>query len=323
DALILALKACGVGPGDEVITVSHTFFATSEAILHAGATPVYVDIRSDSMLMDTSLLEKRITPKTKAIIPVHLYGQTVDMDEVMGVARKRGLKVIEDAAQAHGARYKGKMAGAMGDVGCFSFYFSKNLGAYGEGGFCSTNDPDIADRLEKLRNHGHRSKFEHALVGYNSRLDELQAVVLRSKLKRLAQGNESRRKNAETYNELIGAAAMKFPGKGADKKSFRLPIEISGNYHVYHCFALRVPRRNDLFDLLGKKEIGSGIHYKVPNHLQEAVRHLGYKKGDLPVTEQACDDVISLPMYPALKREQVVEVCDVVRSHLESCASGR
>ncbi len=343
DALILALKACGVGSGDEVITVSHTFFATTEAIIHAGAKPVYVDIRPDTMLMDTAQIERRLTKHTKAIVPVHLYGQTVNMDEVLSIAKKHKLRVVEDAAQAHGARYNGKAAGSMGDIGCFSFYFSKNLGAYGEGGFCATNDPELATRLQRLRHHGHRTKYEHDLIGYNSRLDELQAVVLRAKLKRLADSNESRRKNAAIYWELlrelvapsglaVGAASRRRPaGKAtapsgaqteAGRPLIQLPMESPGNYHIYHCYAIRVPRRDELFDTLAKNEIGAGIHYKVPNHLQDAVRHLGYKRGDLPVTERACDEVISLPMYPSLRREQIAQVCEIVRAHV-ACPTPR
>ncbi len=347
DALILALKTCGIEPGDEVITVSHTFFATTEAIIHAGAKPVYVDIRPDTMLMDTAQIEAKITARTKAIMPVHLYGQTVNMDEVLAIAKKHGLRVIEDAAQAHGARYNGRMAGSMGDVGCFSFYFSKNLGAYGEGGFCATNDQYLATRLQRLRHHGHRTKFEHELVGFNSRLDELQAVVLRAKLKRLAEGNEARRRNAATYWEFLrelaapsgicaATASERSPAAGApsmwrpackaagqpraqdttEKSLIQLPVEAAGNYHIYHCYVIRTPRRDELFDALAKNEIGVGIHYKAPNHLQEAVRHLGYKKSNLPVTEQACEEVISLPMYPSLSREQIKTVCDVVKLHL-------
>lgn len=367
DALILALKACDVGPGDEVITVAHTFFATTEAIIHVGAKPVYVDIRPDTMLMDTMQIEQRLTKRTKAILPVHLYGQTVDMDEVLSIAKRHRLRVIEDAAQAHGARYNGKAAGSMGDIGCFSFYFSKNLGAYGEGGFCTTNDPELATRLQRLRHHGHRTKFEHELVGYNSRLDELQAVVLRAKLKRLAESNEARRRNAAVYWEMLRefaapsgairaasekeerrlpsqqsraaseserfgtaeAGPARWPAREAttpsdatvgrgegERQLIHLPVEMPGNYHVYHCYVIRVPRRDELFDTLAKNGIGAGIHYKIPNHLQDAVRYLGYKKGDLPVTEQVCDEVISLPMYPSLGREQIKTVCDVVKQHL-------
>ncbi len=297
-ALHILLRALGIGQGDEVITVSHTFIATTEAILLVGARPVFVDIDPRTCLMDVTKIEACITPRTKAILPVHLYGQIVDMDPLLEVAKKHNLRVIEDACQAHGAEYKGRKAGSIGDGGAFSFYFSKNLGAYGEGGFVTTNDPEIASKVRMLRDHGSNVRYHHDVLGFNARLDEIQAVVLRAKLPHLAEWNEKRRAHARLYNELL---------KGSQ---IILPTELDGNTPVYHLYVVRVPKRNDLQSYLKDKGIFTGIHYPVPVHLQKAVEFLGYKKGDLPVTEQVVDEIISLPMFAEITDNEIRYVAD-------------
>ncbi len=283
----------GIGAGDEVITVSHTFIATAEAIILAGARPVFVDIDPDTYLMDVQQIEARITPHTKAIMPVHLYGQTVDMDPLMELAGRHGLKVIEDACQAHGAEYKGRRAGGLGDAAAFSFYFSKNLGAYGEGGFITTNDDDLAHKVRMIRDHGSERRYYHDLIGWNARLDELQAVVLRAKLPHLEAWNEARRSHAARYNELLNGLPV------------TTPVERSGNRHVYHLYVIRVSDRDRIQAYLKEHGIGSGIHYPVPVHLQKAMAYLGYQAGDLPVTERIVEEILSLPMYPELNDEQI------------------
>jgi dTDP-4-amino-4,6-dideoxygalactose transaminase len=299
DALQLAIRACGVSSGDEVITVSHTFFATVEAIVYANARPILVDVDERSMLMDIGSVASRITPRTKAIIPVHLYGRTVDLKPLRQLAQDHGITIIEDAAQAHGALLDdGKKAGASGRVNCFSFYCSKNLGAYGEAGSITTNDDKLADDLRALREHGQSTRYYHPIVGYNARLDEIQAAILRIKLRHLPEWTARRQAIAAKYNQLFA---------GTDIITPEIP---SGGRHVFYCYAIRVPggRRDALRAHLTERGIGTQIHYPVPIHLQESAQFLGYRKGDLPVTEKVSGEVLSLPMYPELTDAQIDRV---------------
>lgn len=300
-ALHVILRAMEIGPGDEVITVSHTFIATGEAIILAGAKPVFVDIDPATYLMDVSQIEAKITPNTKAILPVHLYGQTVDMDPLLEIASKHGLRVIEDACQAHGAEYKGRKAGTLGDAAAFSFYYSKNLGAYGEGGFITTNDDELATKMRMLRDHGSGVRYHHDLIGFNARLDEIQAVVLRAKLPHLAKWNEQRREHARLYSELL---------KGTPAKT---PAELPENIPVYHLYVIRVPKRDELQAALKEQGIFTGIHYPIPLHLQKAMEYLGYKQGDLPVTEQIVKEILSLPMYAEIETSQIKHVVEQIK----------
>lgn len=301
DALLWALKACGIGPGNEVITVANTFIATVLAISMAGAKPVLVDCLEDTYEIDPSAVERAITPRTKAILPVHLYGQSADMDAIMAIAQRHGLVVIEDAAQAHGAMYKGKMCGTFGKVGCFSFYPGKNLGAYGDGGAIVTNDEQIADRVRMLRNYGQPRKYDHDIIGWNSRLDTIQAAVLNVKLKRLTSWNEARRQHAALYRELLADLPV------------QLPVEAPNVLHVYHLFVVRVPARDNVLKDLEARGISCGIHYPVPVHLQKAYQHLGYRRGAFPVSEKVAGEILSLPMYPELTPEQIAYVCKQIR----------
>lgn len=301
-ALHIILRAMDIGPGDEVITVSHTFIATAEAILLVGAKPVFVDVDPKTYLMDVAQVEAKITPQTKAILPVHLYGQTVDMDPLMALAAKYHLRVIEDACQAHGAEYKGRKAGSLGDAAAFSFYYSKNLGAYGEGGFISTSDSELYRKIRMIRDHGSERRYYHDMVGLNGRLDEIQAVVLRAKLPHLDEWNEQRRSHAALYNRLLqGTPAV-------------LPYECPENTPVYHLYVIRVPRRDELQAYLKEKSIFTGIHYPVPNHLQPAMNSLGYKPGDFPVTEQAVTEILSLPMFAELTDDEITEVVAQIKA---------
>ena len=301
-ALNIILRAMDIGPGDEVITVSHTFIATVEAIVLVGATPVFVDIDPKTLLMDVNQVEAKITPRTKAILPVQLYGQVADMDPLLEIAARHGLHVIEDAAQAHGATYKGRPAGSIGEAAGFSFYYAKNLGAYGEGGFISTSNPEIARKARMIRDHGSERRYYHDLIGFNGRLDEIQAVVLRAKLPHLNEYNQLRREHARKYNELLA------------NSSIVTPVECPENQHIYHMYVIQAPRRDDLQTWLKERGIGTGIHYPVPVHLQKAMDHLGYKPGDLPVTEKTVERILSLPMYPELSDDQIVAIVDAVRS---------
>jgi dTDP-4-amino-4,6-dideoxygalactose transaminase len=305
-ALNIILRAMDIGPGDEVITVSHTFIATAEAILLTGAKPVFVDIDPDTYLMDISQVEAKITPRTKAILPVHLYGQTVDMDPLMDIAKQHGLRVVEDACQAHGAEYKGGKAGALGDAAGFSFYYSKNLGGYGEGGFITTNNTELATKIRKIRDHGSGVRYHHDLVGMNGRLDEIQAVVLRAKLPHLAIWNEKRREHAHLYNELLkGTPAI-------------IPAECSGNTPVYHLYVISTPKRDELQAFLKGRGIFTGIHYPIPVHLQKAMEFMGYKQGDLPVTENVTPQILSLPMFAELEEDQIRAVVDHIRTFYQN-----
>jgi dTDP-4-amino-4,6-dideoxygalactose transaminase len=311
DALQLAIRACGVSSGDEVITVSHTFFATVEAIVYANARPILVDVDERSMLMDIGSVASRITPRTKAIIPVHLYGRTVDLKPLRQLTQDRGITIIEDAAQAHGALLDdGRKAGAGGRVNCFSFYCSKNLGAYGEAGSITTNDEKLAEDLRALREHGQSTRYYHPIVGYNARLDEIQAAILRIKLRRLDAWNARRQAIAARYNELLA---------GLDIITPEIP---SGGRHVFYCYAIRVPggRRDALRAHLTERGIGTQIHYPVPIHMQEAAQFLGYRRGDLPVTEKVAGEVLSLPMYAELTDAQIERVVASVTEFMRTKA---
>jgi dTDP-4-amino-4,6-dideoxygalactose transaminase len=300
-ALHLALLAAGVGPGDEVITVPFTFIATASAIDYTGAKPVFVDIDPKTYTMDPSKLEAAITPKTKAIIPVHLYGQPADMDPIMEIARRHKLIVLEDACQAHGAEYKGKRVGSIGDMAAFSFYPGKNLGAYGEGGMVTTSNPEFNKTIRMLRDWGAEKKYHHVLKGYNFRLEGIQGAVLRVKLKYLDQWTEARRAAAARYDELL-AGAVQTPAARPDVR------------HVYHVYAIRTQNRQAWQDALLAQGIQSGIHYPIPVHLQPAFAELGYKPGDFPHSEKAANEVLSLPMFPELTTSQTTEVSRAVRA---------
>jgi dTDP-4-amino-4,6-dideoxygalactose transaminase len=305
-ALHLALLACDVGPGDEVITSPHTFVATAETICHAGARPVFADIDLASYNIAPTQVEAAITPRTKAIIPVHLYGQPADMDPLLDIARHHGLKVIEDAAQAHGAEYNGQRAGTLGDVACFSFYPGKNLGAYGDGGMVVTSDAEIADGVRLLRNHGRHSKYEHLIVGYGERLDALQAAILGVKLRHLDEWNERRRQVASRYRELLANHAI------------QVPQEVDGVRHVYHQFVVRVQDRDAVRERLKGDGIAAGVHYPIPLHLQPALAWLEYQEGDFPNAEWAAREVLSLPIYPEITEEQIAQVAQSLAAAIQS-----
>jgi len=310
DALWFALLALGVGAGDEVITVAHTFMATAEAISFCGAKPVFVDIDEDTYTLDPAHLERAITSRTKAIIPVHLYGQMADMDPIMEIAKRHNLPVIEDACQAHGAEYKGRFAGSIGHAGCFSFYPGKNLGAFGEAGAVVTNDPALATQIRVLRDHGQETKYHHSVVGWNGRMDGIQAAVLSVKLKWLAQGNESRRAIAGLYGKLLAAG-----------EDLVIPSVAGYAKHVFHLYVVRVKKRDEVLQSLAKRGISCGIHYPKPVHLQKAYAHLGLGPGSLPVTESCADEVISLPMFPELSQEQIETVAREFNSLLSGATS--
>ena len=309
DALQLAIRACGVSSGDEVITVSHTFFATVEAILYANARPILVEIDEKTMLIDPAAVAAAITPRTKAIIPVHLYGRAVDLKPLKQIAQDRNITIIEDAAQAHGALLDdGKKAGSGGRVNCFSFYCSKNLGAYGEAGSITTNDDRLAEELRALREHGQSTRYYHPVVGYNARLDEIQAAILRIKLRKLEQWNGRRRALARMYNERLEGSGVIVP---------EIPSDI--RRHVFYTYTIRVTggRRDDLRKYLGERGIGTQIHYPVPIHLQQSAEFLGYRKGDMPITEKVASEVLSLPMFAELTDDQLERVADSVRSFMK------
>ncbi len=307
DALYLALRSLNIGIGDEVIVPAFTYIATAFAVTYTGAKPVFVDVEPDTYNIDTAKISKAVTKKTKAIIPVHLYGLASDMQPIMNIASKFGLKVIEDAAQAHGVKYKypnGKIVkvGSIGDVGCFSFYPTKNLGAFGDGGMITTNNEGIYKKLFKLRDYGRKSRYEHVSLGYNSRLDSMQAIILSTKLKHIDRWNSMRRKCAGIYNANF---------KGIDEVI--TPKEAVYSSHIYHVYAARVKNRDNVVPILQKKGIGVLVHYPIPLHLQEVYKSLGYHKGDFPVAEEISGEVMSLPMYPHLKEEQIKFVCDGIK----------
>lgn len=301
DALHLAIEALGIGDGDEVITTPFTFFATAEAILYTGATPVFVDIEPETMNIDAGRIEEAITERTKAILPVHIFGHPADMDAITTIAKRHNLKIIEDCAQSFGASIRGKRTGSFGDAGCFSFYPSKNLGAFGDGGMVLLNDPAVAENVRLLRNHGSRGAYRHESVGFNSRLDEIQAGVLLVKLKRIEEYNEKRRRNASLYRELLCGSVL-------------CPVEQAGNFHVYHQYTIRSPERDEIQKRLRDNDISSVVYYPTPLHLQEAVSFLGYKKGDFPVAEETSEEVLSLPMYPELEESSIRCIADVVNN---------
>ncbi|MEN6626053.1 MAG: DegT/DnrJ/EryC1/StrS family aminotransferase [Candidatus Sumerlaeia bacterium] len=300
-ALHLALLAAGIGPGDEVIAPSMTFVATTAAIVYSGARPVLVDIDPDSRTIDPGLIERAVTRRTKAIVPVHLYGQPADMDPILEIARHRGLIVIEDACQAHGAEYKGRRVGSIGDLGCFSFYPGKNLGAYGEGGAVTTNNDRFDATIRMLRDWGAARKYHHELKGYNYRMEGIQGAILRVKLPHLESWTEARRAHAARYDALFAGSA-----------EVQTPSPMAYARHVYHIYGIRVARREPLQRALQERGIATGIHYPIPVHLSGAYADLGYKRGDLPVTEQLADEELSLPMYPELTGEQVQAVAEAV-----------
>ncbi|MEW6075316.1 MAG: DegT/DnrJ/EryC1/StrS family aminotransferase [Candidatus Omnitrophota bacterium] len=309
-ALFLALKSLGIGQGDEVIVPAFTYIATAFAVSYTGAKPVFVDVDERTYNIDIGMLKSAINDKTKAIIPVHLYGQPAQMAEIMNIAKAHNVRVIEDSAQAHGAEIEMPQGvgwvktGSVGDVGCFSFYPSKNLGAMGDGGMVVTNNKEIYEKVTMLRDCGRRSKYEHLVVGYNSRLDTLQAAILRAKLKRLAVWNKMRQKAAGIYNALLKGSDLILPHVGPSVT------------HVYHVYAIRTKKRDVLFQEFAKNKIGVVIHYPVPLHLQKAYAGLGYHTGDLPVSERVSQEVISLPMYPHLKEADIKKVVKVIKSVL-------
>lgn len=304
-ALELIVRAYDIGPGDEVITAANTFIATTLAISNTGATPVLVDCDPQTYNIDASKIEAAITPRTKAIMPVHLYGQAADMDAIVGIARKHGLLVFEDAAQASGARYKGRRAGSLGDAAAFSFYPGKNLGAYGDGGAVTTNDAAIAEKIRLLRNIGQKVKYYHEVKGYNHRLDTIQAAVLRVKLPYLDGWNASRRRAAATYAEMLAGLPIVAP-ETADYAE-----------HIFHLFVVRVSGgREALMDRLKGAGIATGLHYPIPIHLQPAYVELGYKRGDFPVTEAYADEILSLPIFPELDDEKVAYVANAIREFM-------
>jgi dTDP-4-amino-4,6-dideoxygalactose transaminase len=301
EALHLTLKALGIGQGDEVITVPNTFVATVEAILMCGARPVFVDVDERTYNMDISQLEKVLTERTKAIIPVHLYGQPAEMDEIMNFACEHGLKVVEDACQAHGAKYGGKRVGSFGDAGCFSFFPSKNLGAFGDGGMIVTDKRNLAERIKRLRHHGHVDKFTHLEPGFCSRLHNLQAAVLSVKLKYLEDWNRKRRRLASIYTRLLSNFLVK------------TPLIHEKAEHVFHLYVVRVKERDNLREFLNKSGIQTGIHYPIPVHLQPAYRSLGYRKESFPVAETLAKQIISLPLFPEMREEEVGVVVDAFK----------
>lgn len=302
DALWAAMLGLGIGPGDEVITAPNTFIATAEAISFCGAKPVFVDIDEHTYTISPSLIEAAITSRTRAILPVHLYGQPADMDPIMKIAKRDGLFVIEDACQAHGAEYKGQRTGSVGDAGCFSFYPGKNLGAYGEAGAVTTNNAELADKVRAFRDHGQRKKYYHSIIGWNARMDGFQGAVLSVKLKYLSKWNEDRNKNAKIYNKLLAEVNGVMTPKKADYAK-----------HVYHIYTIRIKNRDELIKTLAEKGIFCGIHYPVPLHLQDAYKSLGYKKGDFPVAEKCAEEIVSLPMFAELTEEQIGYVSDRLR----------
>ena len=301
-ALELGLRAYGIGPGDQVITAANTFIATVLAVSYTGATPVLVDIDPQTYTIDPKLLEAAITKRTKAIIPVHLYGQPADMDPILETARCHGLIVIEDACQAHGARYRGRRVGSLGHAAAFSFYPAKNLGAYGDGGAVVSNDERVADSIRMLRNYGQREKYHHVLVGYNRRLDTLQAAVLRVKLRYLDAWNAARRSHAQKYEELLANSHL------------ALPAEADYAEPVYHLYVVGSRDRDGLQAHLRDRRISTGIHYPVPIHLQPAYRDLGYERGSFPVAEGCAERILSLPMYPELTANAIEHVAQAIKA---------
>jgi dTDP-4-amino-4,6-dideoxygalactose transaminase len=309
DAIWLPLLALGVGHGDEVITSPSTFMATAEAISYCGARPVFVDIDESTYTLDPGQLEKAITPKTKAIIPVHLFGQMADMDPILEIARRHKIPVIEDACQAHGATYQGRKAGSVGIAAAFSFYPGKNLGALGEAGATTTNSSELADKIKVLRDHGQAKKYVHSMIGWNARMDGIQGAVLSVKLKQLDAANAKRQSHARLYNELLA---------GADE--IITPSTAQNNQHVFHVYAVRVNDRDRVLQMMADKGISCAIHYPVPVHLQGAYSFLGYGKGSFPIAERCAEQFLSLPMYPELSVEQIHAVATALKECVASDA---
>ena len=292
DALLVSLMAEEIGPGDEVVTTPYTFFATAGSIARVGAKPVFVDIDRDTYNIDPAQIESKITARTKAIMPVHLYGQCADMDPIMAIAAKHGIPVIEDAAQAIGSEYKGRRAGSMGRYGCFSFFPSKNLGAAGDGGLVTTGDDAVADKLRVLREHGSKPRYCHSLIGGNFRFDALQAAIVAAKLKHLDQWTAGRQTNAARYRRLFAAAGLTKGGL------VQLPVEVPGNRHIYNQFIVRVPRRDEVQAHLAQQKVGCAIYYPIPLHMQKCFAYLGHHEGDFPESERAARETLALPIYP-------------------------
>jgi len=299
-ALHLALRCLDIGPGDEVVTISMSFIATAWAITYVGATPVFVDIDPVRRTLNPDNLEAAVTPRTKAIIPVHLYGMPAEMDRIMAIADRHGIPVIEDAAQAHGAKYRNKRVGQFGKIACFSFYPGKNLGAYGEGGALVTNDASIARRARSLRDHAQTERYLHDEIGYNYRMDSFQGAVLAIKLKYLDEWNTARNEVAQLYTELL------------KDSSYKLPANLSDSECVWHCYVIETPQRDRVRSALQNVGIHTAVHYPVPIHLQKAYAHLGYRTGDLPVTEGLCEQCLSLPIYPELSKEKISRVASAL-----------
>lgn len=305
DALYMGLSALGIGKGDEVIVPTHTFIASALAISYTGAKPVFVDIEDVTYNINPDDVEKAITPQTKAIMPVHIYGQSANINEILAIAKKHGLKVIEDAAQAHGAKYNDRRIGAFGDVACFSFYPTKSLGAFGDAGMVVTNSEEVRDRMLMLRDYGRKGRYEHVMKGHNSRLDTVQAVVLAEKIKYLDEWNAMRVQKAAIYQELLNGV-----------NGVILPTAKDDRTHVYQTYAIRLKNREEVMDKMKEKGVTTLIHYPIPLHLQEAYKELGYSRGDFPVAEEVTSEICSLPMFPHITREQIEEVCTVLKGCL-------
>lgn len=308
EAIALALMALGIKEGDEVITVSNTAVPTASAISMVGANPVFVDV-NECFLIDTRKIEKTLTGRTKVLLPVHLYGQMADMDQIIDIAKQCNLRVVEDACQSHGAEYRGRKAGSIGDASCFSFYPTKNLGCYGDGGAVTTNSKMIYEKLLMLRNYGQEKRYFHIIKGINSRLDEIQAAILRVKLKYLDRWNEERRKVAQLYDELLKDVCIS-------------PIENNGCRHVYHLYVVRTRHRESLQSSLKENEIDTLVHYPVPIHLQEAYKNLQYREGDFPVTEKLSKEIVSLPIHPNLSEGNIRYISQKIHEYIETARSG-
>lgn len=307
DALFLGLISLGVGSGDEVIVPAYTYIASAFAVSYLGAKPVFVDIDEVTFNIDAEKIEKEISKKTRAIMPVHLYGQSADIRPIMTIAQKYGLRVIEDAAQAHGTEYRGKKAGSIGDIGAFSFYPTKNLGAFGDAGMIVTNDEALYKKAAKLRDYGRKTRYEHESLGYNSRLDSIQAVFLKEKLKKLDSWNKKRIAAARYYRKLL-----------EDVRDIALPLEQSYGTHVYHIYAIRVRSRDNVLEGLKRAGISAAVHYPVPLHLQEVYENLKYKKGDFPVAEEISKDVLCLPIYPHIKKAEIEYVVKTLKGLIKN-----
>ncbi|HEX8173574.1 MAG TPA: DegT/DnrJ/EryC1/StrS family aminotransferase [Pyrinomonadaceae bacterium] len=318
DALLVTLMALDIKPGDEVVTTPYTFFATAGAVSRLGAKPVFVDIDPLTYNIDTSKIEEAITPATRVIMPVHLYGQVADMNPIMEIAERRNLYVIEDAAQAIGSEYHGRRAGSIGHFGCFSFFPSKNLGGFGDGGMVTANDADLADRVKLLRNHGYKPKYYNKVVGGNFRLDAIQAAILRVKLNYLEQWTTARQRNADLYRRYFAQAGL-VVSEGASPVAdagqnghVTLPVEAADCRHIYNQFIIRSTRRDELMAYLKQRQIGTEIYYPVPMHLQECFAYLGLKEGDFPESERAARETLALPIYPELTEEMIATVVEAI-----------